>query len=83
MTGNLYSPEHVLMFEIFEARPRTDRLRKLVTVLYTIAARTHVKQPFDWLGDRCEDLCRWDLMRQYRHMYGNDYPDERQEVEAR
>lgn len=52
-----------LMFELFKAKKRTRRLRRLTSRLYN--ASDHVKQPADWLGDRVEDLCRWDLNRQY------------------
>ena len=67
-----YSPEHRLCFEIFDARPRTKRLRQLVIGLYWLSEHSLFRQPFDWLGDRTDDLCRWDLMRQYRDVFGND-----------
>ena len=52
-----------LMYELFKARKRTRRLRKLTSQLYTLSDR--IKQPAEWFGDRVEGICRWDLNRQY------------------
>ena len=63
------SAEALLLFELFDAKPRTKRLRALTGWFYTMSVRTHLITIFEWLGDRTDDFCRWDLMRQYhRHL---------------
>ena len=58
------TPEDRLLFEIFDARPRTRRLKNVMLCLYVVAERGPIRQPFDWLGDRVDGFCRWDLKRQ-------------------
>ena len=67
------SPEARLLFEIFDAKPRTKRLRSAVTWLYDHAERLQARRHrdglaciVDRLGDHIEDFAIWDLNRQYR-----------------
>lgn len=63
------TPEDRLCFELFDAKPRTKRLRRLVSGLYWLSGHLPFRQPFDWLGDRVEHFCIRDLMRQYDATY--------------